>query len=126
MFIFYFVYTKHQVLPICNENKEICVANLRIKQRFYPLKNKYFGVFILNGFKVNEKLPNRMKNNIMCWKFYLCKERLLYLVTSQLFIAIACVAACNGFVHFSGLKSHHDTKMSNHNSVYSIVLKWQV
>ena len=26
MFIFYFVYTKHQVLVICNENKEICVA----------------------------------------------------------------------------------------------------
>ena len=25
--IFYFVYTKHQFLLICNENKEICVAN---------------------------------------------------------------------------------------------------
>ena len=49
MFIFYIVYTKHQVLLICNENKEICVANLRIKQRFYPLKNKYLGVFVLNG-----------------------------------------------------------------------------
>ena len=31
MFIFYFVYTKHQVSLICNENKEICVANLMIK-----------------------------------------------------------------------------------------------
>ena len=30
MFIFYFVYTKHQVLLICNENKEISVANLMI------------------------------------------------------------------------------------------------
>ena len=29
MFIFYFVYTKD--LLICNENKEICVANLMIK-----------------------------------------------------------------------------------------------
>ena len=31
MFIFYFVYTKHQVLLICNENKEIFVANLIIR-----------------------------------------------------------------------------------------------
>ena len=31
MFVFYFVYTKHQVLLICNEDKEICVANLMIK-----------------------------------------------------------------------------------------------
>ena len=36
----YFVYTKH--LLICNENKEICVANSMIKQSFFPLKNKYF------------------------------------------------------------------------------------
>ena len=28
---FYFVYTKHQVLLICNENKEIFVANLMVK-----------------------------------------------------------------------------------------------
>ena len=28
MIIFYFVYTKHHVLLICNENKEIFVANL--------------------------------------------------------------------------------------------------
>ena len=28
MFIFYFVYTKHQVLLICNENKEIYVAKI--------------------------------------------------------------------------------------------------
>ena len=28
MFIFYFVYTKHQVLLICNENKEISVAKV--------------------------------------------------------------------------------------------------
>ena len=27
MFIFYFVYTKHQILLICNKNKEIYVAN---------------------------------------------------------------------------------------------------
>ena len=27
IFIFYFVYTKHQVLLICNENKESYVAN---------------------------------------------------------------------------------------------------
>ena len=31
MFICYFVYTKHQVLLICNENKEIYVANLMIQ-----------------------------------------------------------------------------------------------
>ena len=31
MFIFYFVYTNHQVLLICNENKEIYVANLMIQ-----------------------------------------------------------------------------------------------
>ena len=31
MLIFYFVYTKHQVLLICNENKEIYVANLMIQ-----------------------------------------------------------------------------------------------
>ena len=31
MFIFYFVYTKLDVLLICNENEEICVANLMIK-----------------------------------------------------------------------------------------------
>ena len=31
MFIFYFVYTKHQVLLICNENKEISVTNLMIQ-----------------------------------------------------------------------------------------------
>ena len=31
MFIFYFVYIKHQVLLICNENKEIYVANLMIQ-----------------------------------------------------------------------------------------------
>ena len=30
MFIVYFVYTNYQVLLICNENKEICVANLMI------------------------------------------------------------------------------------------------
>ena len=28
---FYFVYTKHQVLLICTENKEIYVANLMIQ-----------------------------------------------------------------------------------------------
>ena len=49
MFIFYFIYTKHQVLLIRNENKEICVANLMIKYRFFPLKNKYFGTFVQNG-----------------------------------------------------------------------------
>ena len=31
MFILYFVYTKHQVLLICNENREIYVANLMIQ-----------------------------------------------------------------------------------------------
>ena len=31
MFIFYFVYPKHQVLLICNENKEISFANLMIQ-----------------------------------------------------------------------------------------------
>ena len=35
MFIFHFVYTEHHVLLICNEKKEICVANLS----FFPLKN---------------------------------------------------------------------------------------
>ena len=50
MFMFYFVYTKHQVLLICNENREISVANLMIQSRgLFPLGNKYFGVFVLNG-----------------------------------------------------------------------------
>ena len=31
IFIFYFVYTKYQVLLICNENKDISVANLMIQ-----------------------------------------------------------------------------------------------
>ena len=31
MFIFYFVYTKHQVSLNCNENKEIYVANLMLQ-----------------------------------------------------------------------------------------------
>ena len=31
MFIFYFVYPKHKVLLICNENKEISVVNLMIQ-----------------------------------------------------------------------------------------------
>ena len=31
MFIFYLVYPKHQVLLICNLNKEISVANLMIR-----------------------------------------------------------------------------------------------
>ena len=31
MFIFYFVYTKHQALLICNENKDIYVANLMLQ-----------------------------------------------------------------------------------------------
>ena len=55
MFTFYFVYTKHQVLLICNENKEISVANLMIQtynRGSFPLGNKYFGVFILNGLKL--------------------------------------------------------------------------
>ena len=46
MCIFYFVYTKHQVLLICNENKEISVANLMIymyNRGLFPLGNKYFG-----------------------------------------------------------------------------------
>ena len=30
MLIFYFVSAKHEVLPICNENKEMSVANLMI------------------------------------------------------------------------------------------------
>ena len=37
MFIFYFVYTKRQVLLICNENEEICVANLMIEWSFFFL-----------------------------------------------------------------------------------------
>ena len=51
MFIFYFHFvcdTKHQVLRICNENKEICVANMMKNLRFFPRKNKYLGVFVLN------------------------------------------------------------------------------
>ena len=47
MFIFYFVYTKHQVLMICNENKEISVANLMIQRGLFPLGNNYVGVFVL-------------------------------------------------------------------------------
>ena len=44
MFIFYFVYTTHQVLLICNENKEICVANLMIEWRSFPLNKYFFGL----------------------------------------------------------------------------------
>ena len=47
-FSFNFVYAKHQVLLIYNENNEICVANL-IQHRLFPLGNKYLGVFVLNG-----------------------------------------------------------------------------
>ena len=35
MFIFNFVYTKHQVLLICNDNKAIYVANLMITIEVY-------------------------------------------------------------------------------------------
>ena len=34
MFVFYFVYTKHQVLLICNKNKEISVASDTIEVYF--------------------------------------------------------------------------------------------
>ena len=52
MLIFYFVYTKRQVLLICNENKEISVANLMIQFRgLFPLGYRYLGVFVLNGIK---------------------------------------------------------------------------
>ena len=45
MFIFYFVYPKHQVLLICNENKEISVANLMIQQRFISSREEiYWGL----------------------------------------------------------------------------------
>ena len=49
MFIFYFVYTKHQVLLICNENKEIHVANLMIQMRFIFSWELIFWVIVLNG-----------------------------------------------------------------------------
>ena len=45
MFIFYIVYTKHQVLLICNKNKEICIANLMKKYRdLFLLKIKNLGL----------------------------------------------------------------------------------
>ena len=44
MFIFYFVHTKHQVLLICNENKQIYVANLMIQQ--------WFRLYILLGINI--------------------------------------------------------------------------
>ena len=44
MFIFYFVYTKHQVLLICNEKKEIYVANLMIQEVHFLL-----GIHILGS-----------------------------------------------------------------------------
>ena len=47
MFIFYFVYKKHQDFLICNENKEISVANYN--RGLFPLGNKFVGVFVLNG-----------------------------------------------------------------------------
>ena len=74
MFIFCFVYTKHQVLLICNENNEICVANLMIKQRFFPLKNKYFGVFVLNGLRVC---------NVSCLQIKLMEGLMLMLLVLQ-------------------------------------------
>ena len=40
MFIFYFVYTKHQVL-LCNENTEISVANLILKGNSTPKLNQF-------------------------------------------------------------------------------------
>ena len=54
MFIFYFVCnTKHQVWLICNENKLLlpiwCYNSSVIG--LFPLGNKYFGAFVLNGLK---------------------------------------------------------------------------
>ena len=51
MFIFNFVYTKHQVLLICNENKEFLLPIWWYNRGLFPLGNKYLGVFILNGLK---------------------------------------------------------------------------
>ena len=54
MFIFYFVYTKHQGLLICNENKEICVANLMMKYIyiyiFFPLKRTLYSEKDMDSF----------------------------------------------------------------------------
>ena len=47
MFIFYFVYTKHQVSLNCNENKDISVASWTIEIDFFLDIN--YVVFILNG-----------------------------------------------------------------------------
>ena len=49
MFIFYFVYLKHQVLLICNEKIKIMLPIWWYNRGSFPLGNKYFGVFVLNG-----------------------------------------------------------------------------
>ena len=55
MIIFYFVYTKHHVLLICNENKEkICCQFDDTIEVYFLLGINILGVFILNGLKNGE------------------------------------------------------------------------
>ena len=50
MFILYFVYTKHQVLLICNENKRnFCCQFDDTIEVYFLLGLNMFGVFVLNG-----------------------------------------------------------------------------
>ena len=49
MFIFYFVYTKQQVLLICNENEKFMLPIWWYNRGSFPLGNEYFMVFVLNG-----------------------------------------------------------------------------
>ena len=51
MFIFYFVYPKHQIFLICNEIKKFLLPIWWYNRGSFPLGNKYFGVFVLNGLK---------------------------------------------------------------------------
>ena len=59
-----------QVLLICSENTEISVANLMIG--LFPLGNKYFGVFALNGLKA-------LFSNVFSFHF---KQSELHVLTS--------------------------------------------
>ena len=65
MFISYFVYPKHQVLLICNENKEILLPIWWYNRGSFPLWNKYFGVFVLSGLKtdIHDKWVCGMETN---------------------------------------------------------------
>ena len=52
---------------VCNENKEIYVANLMIKYRLISSRNQYFGVFVLNGLKEKCQYNWRRNGILVCF-----------------------------------------------------------